>query len=94
MLRSDDDWLDFRYFPVPGPSGDGDRSVIWDLPGADASVLVACGETEYVEFKQEVPTGESRKKMLKTVAAFASGEDGTRRADARRAQHDPRQHRP
>ncbi|MBP1782773.1 hypothetical protein J3R08_002623 [Micromonospora sp. HB375] len=77
MLRSDDDWLDFRYFPAPGGGGDGDRSVIWDLPGADASVLVAGGETEYVEFKQEVPTGESRKKMLKTVAAFASGEGGT-----------------
>ncbi|OON27147.1 hypothetical protein BSA16_33575 [Micromonospora sp. Rc5] len=77
MLRSDDDWLDFRYFPVSGRGGDGDSSVIWDLPGADASVLVAGGETEYVEFKQEVPIGESRKKMLKTVAAFASGEGGT-----------------
>ncbi|MFG1892173.1 helix-turn-helix domain-containing protein [Micromonospora sp. NPDC049051] len=77
MLRSDDDWLDFRYFPVPGTGGDGDRTVIWDLPGADASVLIAGGETEYVEFKQEVPTGESRKKTLKTVAAFASGEGGT-----------------
>jgi hypothetical protein len=76
MLRSDDDWLDFRYFPAPGRGG-GDSSVVWDLPGADASVLVAGGETEYVEFKQEVPTGESRKKMLKTVAAFASGEGGT-----------------
>ena len=41
MLRSDDDWLDFRYFPAPGGGGDGDSSVIWDLPGADASVLVA-----------------------------------------------------
>ncbi|WP_157746488.1 AlbA family DNA-binding domain-containing protein [Micromonospora inositola] len=77
MLRSGDDWLDFRYFPLPGPGGDGDRSVIWDLPGAEASVLVAGGETEYVEFKEQLPVNEHRKKMLKTVAAFASGEGGT-----------------
>jgi hypothetical protein len=77
MLRSGDDWLDFRYFPAPGPGGDTDGSVIWDLPGADASVLIAGGESQYVEFKEQLPVSEHRRKMLKTVAAFASGEGGT-----------------
>ncbi|MER7586513.1 ATP-binding protein [Micromonospora sp. NPDC127501] len=77
MLRSDDDWLDFRYFPAPGPGGDTDSSVIWDLPGADASVLIVGGESQYVEFKEQLPVSEHRRKMLKTVAAFASGEGGT-----------------
>lgn len=77
MLRSEDDWLDFRYFPAPGPGGDTDGSVIWDLPGADARVLIAGGESQYVEFKEQLPVSEHRRKMLKTVAAFASGEGGT-----------------
>jgi predicted HTH transcriptional regulator len=38
---------------------------------------VGASGAEYVEFKREVPTGDSRKKMLKTVAAFASGKGGT-----------------
>jgi hypothetical protein len=77
MLRSEDDWLDFRHFPSPTPGRTDDQSVVWDLPGAEVGVLIAGGESQYVEFKREVPTGESRKKMLKTVAAFASGEGGT-----------------
>jgi len=77
MLRADDDWRDFRYFPAPGPAGNSDRSVTWELPGADASVLIAGGEPQYVEFKEQIPVNEHRKKMLKTVAAFASGDGGT-----------------
>jgi hypothetical protein len=77
MLRAGDDWRDFRYFPAPGPAGNSDPSVTWDVPGADASVLIAGGESQYVEFKEQIPEKEHRKKMLKTVAAFASGEGGT-----------------
>ncbi|WBB91500.1 ATP-binding protein [Verrucosispora sp. WMMC514] len=77
MLRTGHDWLDFRYFPAPGPGGDPDSSVIWDLPGADASVLIAGGESQYVEFKEQLPVNDHRRKMLKTVAAFASGDGGT-----------------
>jgi hypothetical protein len=78
MLRTDADWLDYRHFPSPGARGgsNADQSVEWELPGARVSLLIAGGETESVEFKREVPMGDSRKKMLKTVAAFASGQDG------------------
>lgn len=78
LLRSDDDWLDYRYFHAPVPGRQQDPSVVWDQPGAEMSILLAGGEGLHVEFKQEIPaTQESRKKMLKSVAAFASGEGGT-----------------
>jgi len=78
LLRSDDDWLDYRYFHAPVPGRQQDPSVVWDQPGAEMSILLAGGEGLHVEFKQQIPaTQESRKKMLKTVAAFASGDGGT-----------------
>jgi hypothetical protein len=76
LLRRDDDWLDFRYFPSPMQGRDA--SVVWDQPGAELGILIAGGEGPGVEFNQEVPTrDESKKKVLKTIAAFASGEGGT-----------------
>lgn len=78
LLRTQDDWLDYRYFYAPVPGRQQDPSVVWDQPGAEMSILLAGGEGPHVEFKQEIPaTMDSRKKMLKTVAAFASGEGGT-----------------
>jgi hypothetical protein len=77
MLRRGDDWLDLRYFPSAAPSPDGDTSVVWDLPGAHVGVLIAGGEGPYTEFKRKVPEGEERRNMLKTVAAFATGDGGT-----------------
>jgi hypothetical protein len=78
LLRRDGDWLDHRYFHSPVPGRQRDASVVWDQPGADLDILIAGGEGLHVEFKQEVPTTpESRKKALKTIAAFASGEGGT-----------------
>lgn len=76
ILRTDDDWLDYRHFPSSDAGHHSDQSVVWDLPGAQVSLLIAGGETDLVEFKCRVPEGDSRKKMLKTVAAFASGQDG------------------
>jgi hypothetical protein len=78
ILREGNDWLDYRYFHRPGVGRESDESVIWHQPEAELGLLVAGGEGQYVEFKQEVPvTRESRKTVLKTVAAFASGEGGT-----------------
>ncbi len=78
MLRREDDWLDYRYFLSPVPGRERDASVVWDQPGADLGILVAGGEGQYAEFKQEIPVAaDSKKNVLKTVTAFASGEGGT-----------------
>jgi hypothetical protein len=77
LLRSENDWLDYRYFHSPVPGRERDPSVVWDQPGAELDILLAGGEGPHVEFKQEIPaTQDSRKTVLKTVAAFASGEGG------------------
>jgi len=78
MLRTDDDWLDYRYFTASTPGRERDASIVWAFPGADLEVLVAGGEGPTTEFKQEIPiTSESRRNVLKTIAAFASGDGGT-----------------
>ncbi|MEN3308964.1 MAG: hypothetical protein V7603_5166 [Micromonosporaceae bacterium] len=78
LLRHGGEWLDFRYFTPAGPGRQQDPSVIWHQPEAELALLVAGGEGQYVEFKREVPkTSESRRTVLKTIAAFASGDGGT-----------------
>lgn len=78
LLRRDSEWLDFRYFPQPVPMGERDPSIVWDQPDALLAVLVAGGEGPGVEFRQEVPRREQAKaRLLRTVAAFASGDGGT-----------------
>lgn len=78
VLRQGAEWLDYRYFAAPVPGRPNDASIVWDQPEADLGILIAAGEGPYVEFKQEIPsTGDSRRKVLKTIAAFASGEGGT-----------------
>lgn len=78
LLRNEDGWLDYRYFYSPVPGRERDPSVVWDQPGAELGILIAGGEGLHAEFKREIPTTpESRKKVLKTVVAFASGEGGT-----------------
>jgi hypothetical protein len=78
LLRSGDDWLDYRNFHSPVFSGrDQDSSVRWDQPGAELAALIAAGEGPRAEFKQEIPcTKESQRNVLKTIAAFASGDGG------------------
>ncbi|MFI9830805.1 helix-turn-helix domain-containing protein [Streptomyces sp. NPDC051913] len=77
MLRREDQWLDWRSFPAPTYGRARDASVVWEQPGPELDVLLANGEGQHLECKQEVPQGDSRKKMLKTVAAFASRDGGT-----------------
>jgi predicted HTH transcriptional regulator len=78
VLRNDEEWLDYRYFQSPLPGQERDNSVVWDQPGTEVDLLLAGGEGPTVEFKQEVPTDPaSRKKVVKTVVAFASGGGGT-----------------
>ncbi|MEV6383170.1 ATP-binding protein [Streptomyces sp. NPDC051773] len=77
MLRSEDQWLDWRHFPAPTHGRARDASVVWEQPGPELDILLANGEGKYLECKREVPEGDSRKKMLKTIAAFASQDGGT-----------------
>ncbi|MEU3430484.1 AlbA family DNA-binding domain-containing protein [Streptomyces gardneri] len=77
MLRREDEWLDWRSFPAPAFGRARDASVVWEQPGPELDLLLANGEGQHLECKREVPEGESRKKMLKTIAAFASKDGGT-----------------
>ena len=77
MLRHEDQWLDWRSFPAPAYGRARDASVLWEQPGPELELLLANGEGKHLECKQEVPESDSRKKMLKTIAAFASQDGGT-----------------
>ncbi|UXX97421.1 ATP-binding protein [Streptomyces sp. AD2-2] len=77
MLRREDQWLDWRSFSAPTYGRARDASVVWEQPGPELDLLLANGEGQHLECKREVPQGESRKKMLKTIAAFASQDGGT-----------------
>lgn len=77
MLRCEDQWLDWRSFPAPTYGHARDASVVWEQPGPELEILLANGEGQHLECKREVPEGDSRKKMLKTIAAFASRDGGT-----------------
>ncbi|MEU5712576.1 AlbA family DNA-binding domain-containing protein [Streptomyces flaveolus] len=77
VLRRGDQWLDWRSFPAPTYGRVRDPSVVWDQSGPELELLLVNGEGQHLECKQEVPEGESRKKMLKTIAAFASQDGGT-----------------
>ena len=78
VLRRDNDWLDLRQFLAASPTASNDPTVVWVQPGADVEIMIASGEGPHVEFKQEIPHRNGpRKNVLKTVAAFASGEGRT-----------------
>ncbi|MFI9283088.1 helix-turn-helix domain-containing protein [Streptomyces sp. NPDC053076] len=77
MLRREDQWLDWRHFPAPTYGPARHASVVWEQPGPELELLLVNGEGKHLECKQEVPEGDSRKKMLKTIAAFASQDGGT-----------------
>ncbi|MGC5332864.1 RNA-binding domain-containing protein [Micromonospora sp. DT62] len=78
VLRTADEWLDYRYFDSPIPGSVQDASVVFEQPGADLELLIAGGEGQYVEFKKTVTRQqEDKRSFLKTVAAFASWNSGT-----------------
>jgi hypothetical protein len=76
VLRRAQVWLDQRFFPAPHYGHVHDASVVWEQPGAELEILLASGEGQYLEAKSEVPQGESRKRMLKTIAAFTAQPGG------------------
>lgn len=80
-------WLDYRVLGprlvgrslAGDPEGSGVTVEIPDESNSRAQAFVVSGEGPYVEFKRMFPetTVESKRKVLKTVAAFANGGGGT-----------------
>ncbi|MFE6872269.1 helix-turn-helix domain-containing protein [Kitasatospora sp. NPDC057692] len=70
------EWLDMRHFPA-APYG-SDTSVVLEQPELELELLLVDGENPRLECKREIPDKDARtrKKMLKTVAAFASQPEG------------------
>ncbi|WP_433054265.1 AlbA family DNA-binding domain-containing protein [Dactylosporangium sp. CS-033363] len=75
-LRTSDRWLDYRYFGDLTP-GTRDDSIEWEQPGAELELLIAGGEGQHVEFKESLREESTRRKAMRTVAAFASWNSGT-----------------
>lgn len=81
-LKRGSRWLDYR--PIDARSGwTGDLSraeVEIDQavePQANIEALIASGEGPRLEYKERLPAGSNDRKMLKTVAAFATWDGGT-----------------
>ncbi|MEV8100578.1 ATP-binding protein [Kitasatospora sp. NPDC085879] len=73
----DGQWLDMRHFPAPQYGFVRDASVVWEQPGSELDVLLAAGEGRHLECKETIQTEHAeRKKVLKTIAAFASQDGG------------------
>lgn len=85
-LSRDGGWLDHRALDARlTPGGDLTGTGIEVIPPDDGEtrigILIYRGEGVAIEFKRELPpsrpTREQKRKQLKTVAAFASGDGGT-----------------
>ena len=79
-LRTTNEWID--YLPM-GEWGSRGATVI-DLrpvsPGVTVAALIARGESQHVEFKEQLPAGGEKDRVrtaLKTAVAFANGSGGT-----------------
>jgi hypothetical protein len=77
-------WLDYRRLGVLAAGQDdaafaGVEIEVPDDPDTEISALLSTGEGPYLEYKRQLPdnTIDSKRKVLKTVAAFASGHGGT-----------------
>ena len=79
VLRSSKDWLDYRYFDsAVGNGTTADPSVTFARPESELDLLTSLGEGPQIEYKTILSQDEqSRKRFLKTVAAFASDVGGT-----------------
>jgi hypothetical protein len=79
-LRSNQDWLDFRslggWAAYRSPDVRDERPT---EPSADLEAMIAQGENQHVEFKQQLPDNSagSRRTVFKTVTAFANGGGGS-----------------
>lgn len=77
LVRDDHDWLDRRFLAWPH-AAQPEAGVTIEQPGPLIGAVVAAGEGPAVEFKREPPgPGEARRRVARTVAAFANGDGGT-----------------
>ncbi len=77
VVRTDDDefWRDYRHF-YNGPHP-ADPSVTFTQPSTEPADLINGGEGPHTEFKRQIPApGADARKVMKTVAAFASQDEG------------------
>ena len=79
-LKGDRGYLDYRY--LSGWGGRHSEDVEFSMPEdpvAELTALAAQGEGARLEYKRELPADskESKRKIFKTVVAFANGEGGT-----------------
>jgi hypothetical protein len=79
LTRTGDEWIDRRFLSpfVGGTIAQEGVEFVVDA-GTRLESLVALRERQFIEYKVQVPQGEnSKRKAMKTVAAFANGEGGS-----------------
>jgi len=79
LIKTGDEWVDRRFLSAPFGGTVGQEGVEFVVDaGTRLESLVALRERQFIEFKVQVPQGEqSKRKAMKTVAAFANGEGGS-----------------
>jgi hypothetical protein len=77
VLKSGSKCIDRKFIKYPHTPPDSDVEFVFE-PMTKLDELVSRGEGLEIEFKCEVPTTpDARKKLCRTIAAFANGEGGT-----------------
>jgi Putative DNA-binding domain len=78
VLRRGDEWLDRRFLAWPYTRERQPGVEIEIEPATRLEGLIGGGEGPTIEFKEELPTNDadSKRNVMKTVAAFANGDGG------------------
>jgi len=79
-LKGERGYLDYRYLTGWGGRHSADvEFAVPDDPVAELSTLAAQGESTRLEYKRVLPADskESKRRVFKTIVAFANGEGGT-----------------
>jgi hypothetical protein len=79
VLRRGNEWLDRRFLTWPFAHEPQPGVEIEIEPATQLEALASGGEGPTTEFKSQLPANDdaSRRKVMKSVAAFANGEGGT-----------------
>lgn len=78
LLKRGSEWIDRRFLSVPYTRGDDAGITIVINPADRLESLIGRRERETVEFKQQISRSlDSRRRLMKTVCAFANGNGGS-----------------